>query len=271
MNVSVIIATYNMPEWLEKVLWGYECQTYDEFEIVIADDGSSKPTKEIIDRFKKDSILSIQHLWHEDKGYMRQTILNKAIQAAKYDNILLTDRDCIPRKDFIQVHVELSEKDRFLSGGYCKLPMPLSKACSEEDIKTQRCFNGEWLKKNGLSGTSQLRKINAGSLGKFFDTITPANASFNNCNTSAWKRDLIQVNGYDERMRYGGPDREIGERLENLGVKGKQIRHRAICLHLDHSRGYKTPESIQRNLEIRKNTRKNRITQTEYGITQNAT
>ena len=264
--VTVIIATYNMPEWLEKVLWGYELQTYKKFEIIIADDGSSEETKKVIDHFKGESKLDINHLWHEDQGYRRQTILNRAIQEAKYDYILFTDGDCIPRNDFIQVHVDLAEEGRFLSGGYCKLPMELSKSIGQEDIKTKRSFDVTWLKSKGLKGKSQLRKINAGGLGRFYDFITPANASFNNCNTSAWKKDLISVNGYDERMRYGGPDREIGERLENKGIKGKQIRHRAICLHLDHARGYKTKESLEKNLAIRTKTRKEHLVWTSYGI-----
>ena len=67
---------------------------------------------------------------------------------------------------------------------------------------------------------------------------------------------MIAINGYDERMQYGGPDRELGERLINFGIKTKQIRHQAICLHLDHPRGYyKTKESLDRNLKIRSQTK----------------
>ena len=39
MTISVIISTYNNPAWLQKVIWGYECQTYKDFELIIADDG----------------------------------------------------------------------------------------------------------------------------------------------------------------------------------------------------------------------------------------
>ncbi len=267
LKISVIVATYNMPHWLEKVIWGYENQTNKDFELIIADDGSREDTSALINQFKSTSALKIQHLWHADEGYRRQTILNKAILAASHDYILFTDGDCIPREDFVQTHVKFAQEGRFLSGGYCKLPMPLSELISKEDIITQRCFDTDWLIRNGLEGSSQKRKLNAkGKWADFLDLITPANASFNNCNTSAWKKDLLEVNGYDERMQYGGPDREIGERLENKGIKGKQIRHRAICLHLDHARGYKTRESLDRNIKIRENTRKNKVVRTPYGI-----
>jgi hypothetical protein len=52
-------------------------------------------------------------------------------------------------------------------------------------------------------------------------------------------------------MQYGGADRELGERLANRGIEGVQIRNRAVVLHLDHKRGYKTPETMKKNRAIR--------------------
>ncbi len=40
-RVSVVIATYNQPEALKRVLPGYERQTFRSFEVLLADDGSS--------------------------------------------------------------------------------------------------------------------------------------------------------------------------------------------------------------------------------------
>ena len=179
----------------------------------------------------------------------------------------MTDGDCIPRQDFVEVHAKLAEKGKFLSGGYCKLPMTTSKAISKDDIVSGRCFNVSWLKSIDKLGFSNTLKLGANSLiGKFLDIISPTNPSFNNCNSSGFKADMIAINGYDERMKYGGPDREFGERLENYGVKGKQIRHKAIVLHLDHARGYKTPESLAANLAIRKEVRDKKIVWTNFGI-----
>lgn len=267
MKITVIISTYNAEEWLEKVLIGYSVQTYKDFDIIIADDGSRPSTKELIDSYAKDYPVPIKHLWHEDLGYRRQEILNVAIVEANHDYILMTDGDCIPRQDFVEVHAKLAEKGKFLSGGYCKLPMTTSKAISKDDIVSGRCFNVSWLKSIDKLGFSNTLKLGANSLiGKFLDIISPTNPSFNNCNSSGFKADMIAINGYDERMKYGGPDREFGERLENYGVKGKQIRHKAIVLHLDHARGYKTPESLAANLAIRKEVKDKKIVWTNFGI-----
>lgn len=267
MKITVIVSTYNAEEWLEKVLIGYSCQTYKDFELIIADDGSRPATKDLIDRYAANYPVPVRHLWHEDLGYRRQEILNVAIVEAAHEYILMTDGDCIPRADFVEVHAKFAEKGRFLSGGYCKVSMKISKHIGKDDILTQKCFDVDWLQKIDKLGVSNYLKLaSKGFTSDLLDKITPTIPSFNNCNSSAFKQDMININGYDERMKYGGPDREIGERLENFGVMGKQIRHQAICLHLDHSRGYKTPESLAANLAIRKEVKEKKIAWTPFGI-----
>ncbi|HOX84038.1 MAG TPA: glycosyltransferase family 2 protein [Chryseolinea sp.] len=268
MKISVIISTYNHPEWLEKVLWGYECQTYKNFEVIIADDGSGEPTRLLVDRFKKSSSLDINHVWHEDVGYQKCQILNKSILAAATDYLLFTDGDCIPRMDFVEQHVSRAEKGFFLSGGAIRLPMETSKLISQDDVVTQRAFNRTWLEEKGLEKKflKNLKLTPSKGMASFMNFITPANASWNGGNASGWKSDLLSINGFDERMEYGGQDRELGERMMNKGVKSKQLRYSAICVHLDHSRGYKTDSSVQKNVNIRKVTRGEKKVWTEFGI-----
>lgn len=267
MKISVIVSTYNAEEWLEKVLIGYSVQTYKDFELIVADDGSRPSTKELIDKYATNYPVPLRHLWHEDKGYRRQEILNVAIVEAANEYIIMTDGDCIPREDFVEVHAKEAEKGKFLSGGYCKLTMKTSKHIAREDILNQQCFDVNWLKSVDKLGFSNFLKLGFKKpFTSLLDLISPTTPSFNNCNSSGYKEDMIAVNGYDERMKYGGPDREFGERLENFGIKGKQIRHKAIVLHLDHARGYKTPESLAANLAIRKEVKDNKIKWTPFGI-----
>lgn len=267
MKISVIVSTYNSEEWLEKVLHGYMRQTHPEYELIVADDGSRAATRCLIDGYATKFPVPLRHVWHADDGYRRQEILNKAIPLADAPYILFSDGDCIPRSDFIAVHARQAERGRFLSGGYCKLSMDLSRQITLDDIATGRAFDLQWLKRKGRLGLSNTLKLGAGPVtGRLLDAVTTARPTFNNCNSSAWKADLLAINGYDERMKYGGPDRELGERLSNFGVRGKQIRHRAVCVHLDHARGYKTRESVERNLAIRAETRRRRLVVTPYGI-----
>jgi glycosyltransferase involved in cell wall biosynthesis len=268
-KISIIISTYNAEEWLEKVLWGFNCQTYKNFEVVIADDGSGPKTKELIDTYREKVFYDLVHIWQEDNGFQKSRILNKSVVACRAPYIIMTDGDCIPREDFVLVHHLNKEVGHFISGGYYMLPMNISKRITLEDISKQRCFNINWLKEMGIPNTFKNNKLTArGIISTLLNTFTPTNASWNGHNSSGWKKDILNVNGFDERMQYGGQDRELGERLFNFGLKSKQLRYSAVCVHLDHKRGYKTPESIEKNKNIRKETRKNKSVWTHYGITK---
>lgn len=266
-TISVVISTYNSIPWLEKTLWSYEHQIFKQFEIVIADDGSNNDTRDFIARYQESSDLKIIHVWHEDDGFQKSAILNKALMACNTNYVVMSDGDCIAREDFLQIHYERREPGYFLSGGYYKLPLELSNLITKSDIATQRCFNLEWLKERGLPASYKNKKLTSGFVtAKVMENLTPTNASWNGHNASGWLQDLKAINGFDERMQYGGQDRELGERLVNHRIKSKQIRYSAICLHLDHSRGYKNEESIAKNKAIRKSTKVNKKDFTDYGI-----
>ncbi|MCB0462719.1 MAG: glycosyltransferase family 2 protein [Flavobacteriaceae bacterium] len=267
LDISVIISTYNQPIWLKKVLIGYEQQTFKNFEIIIADDGSTEDTKAIIEQFKSTSRLTITHVWQEDDGFRKTRILNKAIKKSKTSYLIFTDGDCIPRADFVATHLKLKKENSFLSGGYFKLPLSISEDITEEDIKSQRCFNKKWLIQQGLKKSFKTNKLTAsGFKEQFLNTMTPTKATFDGMNVSVWKNDVVEVNGFDERMAYGGEDRELGERLMNLGIKPLQIRYSAICLHLDHKRSYVNDEALAKNRAIRKATKKNKLIWTNFGL-----
>lgn len=264
---SVIMSTYNHPKWLEKAVWSYEFQDFKNFELVIADDGSDHRTKQVVEDLQQKCSFPIKHIWHEDDGFQKCKILNKAITASKGDYLLFTDGDCIARKDFLATHNQHKEQGYFLSGGYYKLCMPVSRKITIEDIRKANCFDTSWLLKQGTKLNFKLTKIwFKGVACKLMNKITPARASWNGMNSSGWRKDILSVNGMNEVMQYGGQDRELGIRLENLGLRSKQIRYSAICLHLDHSRGYATKESIDKNKKICQDSQENKVIKTPYGI-----
>ncbi len=265
--LSIIVSTYNSEDWLQKVLWGFNVQTFTDFELVVADDGSGPLTRSLLEEMQQQLRYRIVHVWQEDDGFQKSRILNKAVLACSGEYIIMTDGDCIPRADFVAIHHHHKKPGYFISGGYYMLPMNISRAITKEDIEEQRCFDIGWLKEKGLPRTFRNNKLTAkGLTSKMLNAVTPTNASWNGHNASGWKKDILNVNGFDERMQYGGQDRELGERLFNSGIKSRQLRYSAICLHLDHKRGYKTPESIAKNQAIRKETRTQKLVWSDYGI-----
>ncbi|WP_333877016.1 glycosyltransferase family 2 protein [Flavobacterium sp.] len=267
MKLSVIISTYNSEDWLRNVLTGYTVQTEQDFEIVIADDGSTEKTKALIASFQGRFNYPIIHVWQKDAGFRKCRILNKAILQSQSDYLLFTDGDCIPRKDFVATHLKHKEAGYFLSGGYFKLPRSISEAITQEDIITQRCFTLSWLKRQGLAMNFKVTKLVHNTyFAAFMNWLTPTKRSWNGHNASGFKKDIIAINGFNELLTYGGEDREMGERLFNLGLLSKQIRYSAICVHLDHERGYVDYEKIKHNLEIRRYNSKHKITYIEHGL-----
>lgn len=266
-SLSVIISTYNSPEWLEKVLWGYQRQSFRSFELIIADDGSDRNTALCIAQMKRIVFYPIQHLWQADRGFRKTTILNKAIVHAQAEYLVFSDGDCIPRDDFLEVHRRTRKPGYFLSGGYLKLPMELSQKITSSDIRSGNCFDMQWLRIHGLDLSVKNMKLTRSLwISRVLNALTPTKSSWNGHNASAWKKDLLKVNGFDERMAYGGEDRELGERLENMHIKGRQIRYSAICLHLEHARGYISEKDLNKNKRIRRKTHDLKLIRTPCGI-----
>ncbi len=268
MRLSVIVATYQSPEWLEKVLWGYLAQTHRDFELLIADDGSTEETARVLARYADEGV-PIRHIWQRDDGFRKSRILNKAIVAAGADYLVFSDGDLIPRGDFLAAHAGHARRGRFLSGGCVRLPLETSRAITRDDVETGRAFSVRWIRGWGGRASRGWTKLAVpGFAATAADRLTTTRPTWNGGNASGWRADVVAANGFDERMGYGGQDREFGERLENAGVRGRGIRYRALCVHLDHGRGYADLDAIHRNKGVRRRTRSQGITRTPFGIEQ---
>jgi len=268
-RITVIISTYNQPHRLEKVLWGYSAQTIGDFELLIADDGSGEHTAAVIAGAHPRFGDRLQRIWHPDQGFRKCEILNRAIVAAQGEYLVFSDGDCIPRADFVEWHGRLARPGRFVSGGVVWLPRELSEAITTEDITRGTFASAHWLAERGWrGGRRRLRVVRNPGMARLFDQLTTTRPSFNGHNTSAWRTDIFAVNGFDADMGYGGEDRAVGERLENLGITGLQARHRLVAYHLDHERPYRLADVMRRNRELRARIRRQRLTRAEQGIAE---
>jgi glycosyltransferase involved in cell wall biosynthesis len=267
-SISVIVSASNSATYLEKVLIGLSCQDRLPDEVIVADDGSSDATPEVIAAASVAKLFPISHLWQEPNGFRKCRILNRAIASTKSDYLIFIDGDCVPRRDFIARHGRRAAPGRFLSGGVFRLPRRLSQSIERSDIADGRLFDRRWLQAEGVRVPTASKVGIPGWAGYFFSKLTTTRATFNGHNSSAWRDDVIRVNGFDERMVYGGLDREFGERLENAGVRGYGVRYETVCVHLDHDRSYVDKAGWEANYAIRKETRRLRTTWTDFGIVQ---
>jgi hypothetical protein len=107
-----------------------------------------------------------------------------------------------------------------------------------------------WLRLRGFQ-SHMCKKHATGRLSWFWNLVSPTKATWNGHGSSTCIDAIMSVNWRNEEMCYGGQDREMGEKFENMGMKGKRIRYYAILLHFDHPRGYAKPELTDKNRAIR--------------------
>jgi len=268
MRVAVVITTYNWPRALELCLHGYAVQRYRDFQLVIADDGSGPETRTLIERMRGESGLRIEHVWHEDRGFRKSEILNRAIVAADADYLIFSDHDTIPEPDLVGTHVRHARRGRFLAGGYVKLNERVSARITVDDVRSGRATRLPWLVAHGFVPPRKVLRWSPAPVGALLDAVTPTPARWHGNNASTFRDHLIEVNGFDMEMGYGGQDAALGDRLENLGVRPTRIRHRCVAVHLWHERPWRDEEGKRRNDAIRERIRANREVRATRGIAE---
>lgn len=257
MKTSLLISTYNWPAALELVLLSVENQTEKPDEILIADDGSTEETKLLIEDFKKKLFVPIRHFWHEDKGFRKAIILNKAIAAAKGDYIIQVDGDCIMHKDFVRDHKALAQANVYLFGSRVNIEEQfLPKLFASQKIKFN--FFDQDIKK-------RTRNLRIPVLSSLYKTTDEISGKMRGCNVSFWKKDVVAVNGYNEEFKgWGREDSELILRMMHNGVLGRRLRYRGIVYHIWHK--VKDQSRFEINDEIQEKTRAEGSKWCENGI-----
>ena len=266
---TVIVCTYEQPKWLELVLWGYATQTHREFDLVVADDGSGPETRAVVERFEAASGRAVLHVWHEDRGFRKAEILNRAILASSGDYVIFTDGDCIPRDDFVATHVRLAARGTYVSGAPIRLPAALSDRVTVDDVCTGRVAEWEWLRAQGWRDWTHAPSLRRQPVATaLLDRLARRAPRLDGGNAATWRALLVAANGFDLDMTWGEEDRALGLRLEHMGVRGTEARSRAIALHLEHGRPHRTEEALRQNRAIVARIRANREVRAPRGLAE---
>ncbi|SRX55307.1 glycosyltransferase family 2 protein [Aequorivita sp. CIP111184] len=259
MKTSLLISTYNWPEALGLVLKSAERQSVQPFEILIADDGSKEETKKLIENFKMKTLIKVVHVWHEDKGFRRSKILNKAIAVAAGDYIVQIDGDCIMHSDFVKDHQKMAENNQFLFGSRVNIQQGFLKELFERGT-INFGFYSKGIKK-------RTRAMRIPILSSTYKASNELSTKLRGCNLSFWKKDFIAINGYNEDFEgWGREDSEMVIRLLNSGVMGKRLRYRGIIYHIWHL--VKDQSRFEINDSLQLQTQKNKVKRCENGITK---
>tara|TARA_B100000809_G_C15132368_1_gene529022 strand:+ start:1524 stop:2321 length:798 start_codon:yes stop_codon:yes gene_type:complete len=257
VSTTLIISTYNWPEALELILLSVKRQSLFPNEVIIADDGSTNETRRLVEAFQKDFPTDLHYVWHEDNGFQKSIILNKAVAQAKGDYIMQIDGDCIVHKKFIYDHISAIEKNTYLFGSRVSL-----KAFCVPNIFKHKIIDFSFFSKVLIK---RGRSLYLPVLGKCYKKQDFLSKKVRGCNLSYWKQDYINVNGYNEDITgWGKEDTEFVIRMVNNKVFGKRLKFRAIVYHIWHNEFSK--KQVTKNKQIQSETIAHKIVWCNNGI-----
>ena len=267
-DCSLIISFYNRIDYLKLVFAGIERQTFRNFQIILADDGSNFNVVREIESLSKQIEFPVIHVWQKDKGFRKNRILNSAIRISSSDYLIFMDGDCIPHRKFIQEHFENCSSEFCLTGRRVNLSQKLTDKLTYELVKKgflEKRYDALIL--DGFFGKSNYVEkgfyFNNYLLRKYLNT---KNRGLLGCNFSVHKKSLEKINGFDERYEAAsiGEDSDIQFRLELLGIKTKSLNHIAVQYHLYH----KLQKRVQKNLDLFDDVKRQADFFTKYGLQQ---
>jgi glycosyltransferase involved in cell wall biosynthesis len=248
------------------VFAGLEKQTFRNFEIILADDGSNQNVISEIESISTQILFPLKHIWQEDKGFRKNRILNTAIRASVSDYLIFIDGDCIPHYKFIEEHYINSSREFCLTGRRVNLSEKYTQKLMLDNIK------------KGTLEKSMLSLIVDGLIGKSIDVekgiyfenkflrkyFNTKKRGLLGCNFSIHKENIEKINGFDERYQAPsiGEDSDVQFRLELLGITVKSLNNIAVQYHLYH----KLQHRPDKNLELFSEVKKSAVHYTPYGM-----
>lgn len=256
-TITVLLATYNWPKALELCLRSLSHQSDTKFDIVIADDGSTHETRELIDSLKPTFPVPITHLWHEDNGFRKSKILNLAIEKASGQYLIFLDGDCIVQPNFIQQHRLLAKEGQLVTGSRVLISESFTKELCNFENK-----HFELIEKNSKFGFlyKSVEYRLKGQISKLLPLLfkLPRHPfrkyskhiwrRIKGCNMACWRGDAQRIFGFDESFEgWGHEDADFVFRLEDAGIQRISGSFATEVFHLWHRSQPSDNELVNKN------------------------
>jgi glycosyltransferase involved in cell wall biosynthesis len=264
-GISVIVTSYNRPDALRLVLLALEQQSQLPSEVIVADDGSTEATRQLITQLKTQLSYPLKHIWQIDEGFQAAKIRNKAALLASNPYLIFLDGDCVPFPDFIAQHGQLAESNCFVSGHRILLNKTLTQKILEEFQPIYKNSSLQWLLHYLHRDSNRLFPLLRIDLNKLRKLHPKRWQGAKSCNLALWKKDFLTVNGFDESfIGWGYEDSDLVIRLIRSGTFRKSGKLAVPVIHLWHQQNHRTQEAI--NLKLLKEIQRSTRTRAKIGI-----
>lgn len=235
-KVSLIISVYKNTRFLKKVLDSLSLQVFNDFDVIIAEDGDSEEMKLFLAHYAPLNPVKIRHLTQEDKGFRKNKILNAAIRSSDSDLFVFIDGDCILHPKFMHEYVKYCHEKRVLFSKRTELDPKTTDVLLNTEQIIPRLFQ---MLKNKSSRVEDSLYLALKPL-----KIDPK-PRLMGCNMAIPRKILFAVNGFDEDYESTGygEDTDIEWRIQQAGFQFLNLKYKVIEYHLHHERFNRPEES----------------------------
>jgi glycosyltransferase involved in cell wall biosynthesis len=235
-------------------------------EIVIADDGSSAPTREQIAAFAQHSPIPVRAVRQDHLGFRVARLRNLAIAAIlpasapdDVDYLVFVDGDMVLHADFIADHERIARLGWFTQGVRAHADPALTRTLIDDPAAPLGPFT------RGLGGLRRAYLLRSPAAATLSRRLANGFVAVKSCNFAAWRADLVRVNGFNEAFEGWGPeDKELALRLEHAGVRRQTLLFGGVATHLHHPAASRA--ALPANLALLEQTRRQRLIRCEKGL-----
>lgn len=258
---SIIVGTHNDANILESTLAALAVQSVGDFELVLADDGSTQNYAPVLSAWAPRFAHGIQHVTHEKRGFRKTRILNRAIHVSRFERLIVMDMDCLPHRDLVRNHLSYLKPGTVITGRRTHIS-PEVVPSAAEILSRGLGFGPARLFRLWLQGKARI--IEHGFVSPIL--YESSNLRLHGSNFSVSRSDLVAVNGFNEEFEgWGKEDSELGLRLQFSGARIRNLRNKVIQYHVMHSR---LPADNPRNDEIFERTKSEHTVRASKGLTE---
>jgi len=239
-EIAVLVTTWQRPRHLERCLASLRAQrgVAGRMEIVVADDGSTDETPDLVAAFARSADFPVSFTTHAHDGFHVARCRNEAVRASTAPYLLFTDGDCVLPPRHVATHLRCRRPGFVRTAESARLRRDESEKITVEAILAGR------VRPRVPTGERRRRKYLVWQSFWFNLRDDPARPELYGNDFALWRSDYERVNGHDERYRgWGCEDVDLGTRLRRAGVRITSILHRTRPWHLWHPVDPSVPEA----------------------------
>jgi glycosyltransferase involved in cell wall biosynthesis len=259
MRVALVISTFERPDALAAVLDSVARQRAAPDEIVVADDGSGAPTRELIAGFVRRSSVPVRAVSQPHEGFRLTRLRNLAIAAATADYLIFIDGDMLLHEGFVADHRRQARAGSFTQGVRVRADAALTARLIAEPRTRLRFWSA------GLGVLRRVYLLRSRRLAGATRHLANHVVAIKGCNQAFWRDDLVRVNGFNEAIEGWGPeDKELCARLVHAGVERQTLLFGGVAVHLHHAPASR--DALPANLQVLADTLRERRNWCDRGL-----